>query len=324
MVNTRKMLFCTVSFMVLSVICSCCLNASTKIDGLATVSSVAGDVQVQKSGSNAWTAVKDGSLLRAGDRIKVGAKSSCVLKWSNGNVMKLSPFTSIRIDQLEKNLAAGTENSSLSMWNGKVYAKAKKQNNPSSTFEIRTTTALAGVRGTELAVSVSPDETTTVECYSGVVSVKGKAGGEVILNDKQATVVKKDSQPEKPAQMQKEDEKAFEEIVEISAPTLEIMQPVGDLETDTSPVVIKGRTDTDNSVTVNGLNAVTDAAGVFTASVNLTEEVNHIKIDAMNKHGKVTTITRVVKYRRGTPDTEVSLEITQPAGGEEVEDRIRT
>lgn len=300
-------------------VCAAAAFAAPKINTLASLSSIQGEVQVQKGGAGDWTAAAEGMLLRAGDVVKTGSKSSCAIKWSQDNIVKLTAFSTMKIEQLEKNPAAGSENSSLDLWTGKMYAKAKKLSTPSSTFEVRTPTAIAGVRGTKLAVEVGADESTAVECLEGSVSVKGTAGGEVVLGNKEKTTVKKNEAPQPPQKLDEKDEKDFEEAEEISEAVLEIMQPVGNLETDTTPIAIKGKTDPGSSVNVNGQTVTADNNGIFTATVDLTEGVNQIKIESVNKQGKSKTVNRVIKYRpitgEPTAPTEIQLSITSPMEG---------
>ncbi|MEW6200410.1 MAG: FecR domain-containing protein [bacterium] len=293
--------------------------SAPKIDALATVSGVKGEVQVQKGGAGEWKEAKDGMLLREGDIIKTSADSSCVLKWSQGNAVKMTPFTNLKIERLEINPSAGAENSSLGMWTGKVYGQVKKMTNSASTFEFKTPTAIAGVRGTKLAVGVGEDETTSVECFEGTVVVQGAAGGEITLNDGQMTTVKKNEQPAPPEEIEQEVMSEFEAVEELSDVTLEIIQPIGNLESDITPITVKGKTAPNTAVTVNGQPATADDSGIFTASVDLTEGVNHIKIEAANKQGKVTTKTRVVKYMPSPekpPETgSISLTVISPTSG---------
>ncbi len=271
--------------------------AGPKIETVAVVSEVKGDVQAQVKGQSAWVAVQDGMVLRGGDKIKTGPASTCVLKWNKDNLAKLTPFTNLSIDKLERNLAAGSENSSVDLWSGKVYAKARKLNDPSSTFEVKTPVSIAGVRGTTMSVEMGSQDDTTVECYEGSCYVKSKSGGEVILKEKEKTKVEKDKPPEQPKQMAPEDEKKFETEETINEAYLDIMEPVGNLETDLTPVIIKGKADPGAQVMVGRQAVTADQSGVFSASVDLAEGVNDIKIEATNKNGKTISKTRIIKLR---------------------------
>ncbi|HOO56937.1 MAG TPA: FecR domain-containing protein [bacterium] len=295
--------------------------AAPVVDTVAKITRVTNDVKLRKAGIGEWVAAKDGMSVKTGDQIKTGSDSSCVVEWSKGNLITVSSFTNIKIDRLEKNLAAGSEKSSLDLWTGKVFAKAKKLESPDSKFEIKTPTAHAGVRGTRFAVGLDADETTTVECFEGVVAVKGRVGGEVMLGGRQKTKVRKNETPQDPVQMDSDDDQSFEALEELMGAMLEIMQPIGNLETDMTPVMVKGRTDQGNTVTVNGQVAIADETGIFLMSVDLTEGVNHIKIEAANKNGKMTTKTRVIKYRKRKgqdnepEEQDIGLTITSPNNG---------
>ncbi len=293
-------------------------QAAPKIDTLATLSGISGDVLVQKGGAGDWLSAGEGELVKTGDVVKTGAKSGCVITWSQGNVVKLSPFSMMRIDRLEKNPAARAESSELNLWTGKMHAKAKKLSDQNSNFEIRTPTAIAGVRGTKLSVEVGADESTNVQCFTGEVLVKGRAGGEVTLRDKQKTTVSKDQAPTDPSGMDQEDEQDFEQVEEIADATLDIMQPVGNLETDKSPVTVKGKTDPGNTITVNAKLVTAGSDGTFEASVGLNEGVNQIKIEAVNKNGKSITKTRVIKYRPPAPAAEGTIPGEEAAGAIEL------
>ena len=128
--------------------------AAAKIDSLATVNNIQGDVKVQKGGAGEWAAAKEGMFVKTGDAVKTGAKSSCVLKWGRENAVKIDPFSMMKIDRLEKNPAMKADNSDLNLWTGKVYARAQKMSNANSDFTVKTPTAIAGVRGTKLSVEV--------------------------------------------------------------------------------------------------------------------------------------------------------------------------
>jgi hypothetical protein len=293
--------------------------AAPKLNVIATVSSIVGDVQIQKGGQGAWSPAKEGSVVGSGDRIKTGPESSCVLKWNRDNVMKLTAFTNLAVDKLEKNPAAGAENSSMDLWSGKVYAKAKKLSGPQSSFEVKTPAAIAGVRGTEMSVGMGADDTTNVECLNGMVSVKGRAGGEVLLKTKEKTTIKKDAQPEPPKQLDPADEQGFDQLKDSVGASLDIIQPSGDLETDKSPILVKGMTEPGGTVTVNGQPVTADDKGGFSAPVNLQEGDNKIKIEASGTKGSSKSVERNVKFKPapagGDHEEPIGLKIINPNDG---------
>ncbi len=270
-------------------------HAATKIEGIAIVMSVSGDVQMQKKGTTSWQPVTKSTNLKSGDHIKTGSASSCLIRWSGGNSVKLAAFTTMKIDKLEKNPAAGSENSSINMWNGKVYAKVNKMNGSQSSFEVRTPTAIAGVRGTQLSVAVGSDGTTDVGCFDGSVQVNGVGGGGVLLEEGQRTSVKKDEQPGPPEQLSQEEKQEFRQIDEEIGLSLSITSPAGDIETAQDEVMISGTTDRGNTLMVNGAPATVDEKGAFKTTVKLTEGDNDITVEATNRNGASMARSRKVK-----------------------------
>jgi hypothetical protein len=309
-------------------------RAGVKLDSIAKVASIEGEVLIQKGGKGDWSAAAEGAAVRVGDVVKTGAKSSCVLTWNLGNTVKLSAFTVMKVARMDKEPAAGAENSQLDLWAGGMHGRAKKLSDVNSSFEVHTPTAIAGVRGTKLAVEVGADESTDVKCLEGSVYVKSNSGGEVFLKEKEKTSVKKNEPPVKPELMDEQDQQEFEGLDDSTEASLEIMQPVGNLETDVSTVKVKGTTDPGAVVTVNGQVVTADQKGSFEASVELTEGTNQIKIESANKKGKVTTKTRVVKYKpkkeepgngngngnNVPPAGELVLTVSSPRDGQTVRD----
>ena len=95
-------------------------------------------------------------------------------------------------------------------------------------------------------------------------------------------------------------------------PTLNVSNPSKDINTNVTPIEIKGRTnDTTSSpvtVTVNGKNATVDSNGDFTANVDLSLGNNEITIIAKDGAGKTTTVVRNVNYNN-IPPTITNIQI---------------
>lgn len=135
----------------------------------AVASSVKGAVERTAGfGENDWIKVKNGDTLLANDRIRTGADGSFIITYDDGNVVAVMPLTRVRIDEMTRK---GNEaRSEIQVRNGRVLAYAKKLMTPESTFVVKTPNGTAGVRGSEIAVTV--DETTTLlEVVSGMFDV---------------------------------------------------------------------------------------------------------------------------------------------------------
>jgi hypothetical protein len=115
-----------------------------------TVDKVQGTVQVSKG--SGWAALKNGDTVPVGADVKTGAGSSCILKWAGGNVIKITPMSTVSVSA--ERTAAGDEKSSVNLKQGKVNAHAKKLSTAGSSFNVKTPTAVAGVRGTDILAEI--------------------------------------------------------------------------------------------------------------------------------------------------------------------------
>lgn len=297
------------------------VSGADKIAGLASVFSIKGEVQAQRQGAGKWVTVKNGDFLRAGDRISTSAGSSCVLKWGQGGMMKLSALTALTIDDMDKNPAAGTENTEINLYSGKIYSEVKRKPGKKSAFEVRTIAAVAGVRGTKFRVGIGDDHSTTVECVEGTVSVKGTAGGEVLLQAGEKSSVARKGFPQPPARMSEDELKELLSIEEPEGARLIITAPSGDVDTGVSPLTVTGNASPGAAVLVNGAETAADASGGFSASVDLLEGVNHIRVETTDSNGASMEKSFTVKYipggaaetARTTGINAALLTVTSPA-----------
>ncbi len=89
-------------------------------------------------------------------------------------------------------------------------------------------------------------------------------------------------------------------FVSQSPPVLEVNSPEGDVEVtgDQNTIIISGKTESDNSMTINGRLVVVKADGAFTSIQTLSEGDNIYSIVATNQAGNRTTVERRVTYRK--------------------------
>ena len=113
-----------------------------------TIGKVAGTVEMSEDGAQ-WSPVANGDKAPVGAILRTKADSSCIITWAGGNAAKVAPLSRMKIEEADRS-ASGRERSGLLLEQGKVYAHAKKLATSDSTFELRTPTAVAGVRGTDL------------------------------------------------------------------------------------------------------------------------------------------------------------------------------
>ncbi|TSC53904.1 MAG: cytoskeleton protein RodZ [Parcubacteria group bacterium LiPW_39] len=83
----------------------------------------------------------------------------------------------------------------------------------------------------------------------------------------------------------------------ISPPALVIFEPAGDLVIQNTAITIKGKTEPGARLTINGQQIYIDKDGGFEQAVNLNQGLNSIKIEAMNRFEKTSSVVRQVMVR---------------------------
>ncbi len=91
----------------------------------------------------------------------------------------------------------------------------------------------------------------------------------------------------------------------VKPPSLELFAPLDGVIAKTSNIEVRGKTDKEVKITINGKEIAHDEQGTFQESMNLNQGVNTLIISATNKHGKSTTFTRFVIAQK---NQEFSLE----------------
>lgn len=140
----------------------------TAEDITAKIVSVKGTVKLVRGTQESQLSTK--SVLRPGETIKTGANSEAIISWGDGNVVKIYPLSVFVFKQADKK--GDSEKTSLDVTQGNVFAKVKKLKNKSSSFEIKTPVAIAGVRGSEIFVGTAEKET-NFSVLSGAFQIKG-------------------------------------------------------------------------------------------------------------------------------------------------------
>ena len=104
-----------------------------------------------------WIPAKDGMVVLGGDEIKTAKENTVELELDDGKTgkIKISGGTMMRINQLAKDPGTNDMITLLDLALGKMLVKAEPLKG-NSKFEVRTPTALTGVRGTIFEVSVEP------------------------------------------------------------------------------------------------------------------------------------------------------------------------
>jgi len=120
----------------------------------ATIDDMKGEVLVRLAGTD-WQAAKEDMVLHEKDEIRTlaGAKATLLLDEGKTGKLELREKSFFRLNTLKKDDQTDKKTTLLDLAEGKLRVYAKKLKDGEK-FEVRTPTAIAGVRGTVFDVSV--------------------------------------------------------------------------------------------------------------------------------------------------------------------------
>ena len=147
------------------------VRAGEATDNDAVVTMIKGTARSYAAGSTRGRSLKKGDLLKRGQEVKVAKKSRLEIRFSDGTVMRLSEKSDLKMNELSFNKQTDDKNVKVGLSVGKLWAKVKKLTTPDSSVEVRTSNAVAGVRGTVYRVNVEEDKSALVKVYDGSVYV---------------------------------------------------------------------------------------------------------------------------------------------------------
>ncbi|MCG6878039.1 MAG: FecR family protein [Deltaproteobacteria bacterium] len=118
---------------------------------------VQGNVVVIHKGQNEAYTIKNGHPLFMGDTLISGERSSLNAKMADKSLFALAPGSKLVLDQQDYDAGKEERASTVSLLFGRarfIVTKLKK-----SKYQVRTPTAVLGVRGSDFALAVTPNET---------------------------------------------------------------------------------------------------------------------------------------------------------------------
>jgi hypothetical protein len=179
-----------------------CVRTAQAADPVGWVAALEGTADRQRAG--AWEALANGAELEMGDHVRTQQASRLKLLFQDDSVLTLAERSELVIDQ---QVVGASTTSSFSLLLGKVRAIVTDRYSASgSAFEVKSPTAIAGVRGTSFLAEfdAGKDETLVVGLES-TTAVRGigdaKAAKEVRLGPGQATRVGRGGDPTRPFQL---------------------------------------------------------------------------------------------------------------------------
>lgn len=190
----------------MSLVLSLDVGAQNEISGTMMV--VKGEVKITNSKTGKTDAAKVGSKVHSGDTIASGADSRAKIVMSDKNVINISPDSKITIAKYENDPKKDSRNVELKVDYGKVRASVEqKYDGEKNKFNIRTPTAVAGVRGTDFVTGFNPrTQQTRIITFTGVVAAgqpgpSGQILNAVFVRPGMATNIDQGKPPEPPRPM---------------------------------------------------------------------------------------------------------------------------
>lgn len=154
-----------------------CLFSPSEVQG-AKAAGVAGKVSFLKGSAQRgaaekgpFTALRRNDELREGDLIKTGADARLEIKLADGSLVRLAPNSTLKLGLAKANAEKEGEPAQSKLSTGKMWASVTKAIGGDSRFAVRTSNAVAGVRGTTFRVNAEEDGSTLVKVYEGAVAV---------------------------------------------------------------------------------------------------------------------------------------------------------
>ena|GEM_PF-4899728 len=130
--------------------------AAEKIERVAKLSSVKGDVKVKKAGGAKPFKAFNNMGVSKGDQIFTGKDSSVQLLLDEGSKISIGSNSHGIISELTRKNGANKTN--IKVVNGQVWSKVQSLTNTNDTFKFETPTAVMGIRGTMLYIKASEEQ----------------------------------------------------------------------------------------------------------------------------------------------------------------------
>jgi hypothetical protein len=148
------------------------VKASGQMNGV--IVSLAGEVRIYKKNASDWSQVKQNDIISEGDKLQTADDARAEVRLGNGNVLLVQSGTELSFSALRYDSASGNYQNEITLAKGRVSGVVGKIT-AASTFQIKTSTAVCGVRGTFIEV-VAPVPTAQAPAPTTQVFFEGGNG----------------------------------------------------------------------------------------------------------------------------------------------------
>lgn len=171
---------------------------------VGTVAALDGSAKIGRR--DVWITAIAGAAIQRGDELRTGQPGHMRIVFQDDTVLTISDDSRVVVDEQVFDPDRGQTHSVLGLLQGKVSALVSEYyKRPGATYQIKTATAVAGVRGTEFVVTYDPlDDRTEVAGLSGTVEVRGafdRTGHGVFITAQEVTTVTRSGLPTPPRRL---------------------------------------------------------------------------------------------------------------------------
>ncbi len=179
---------------------------------IGKITRLKGSIAIHRNGAKIGILATNGMDIQQNDAIKTKAKAYVRFRLNDGSIMTLGEKAELTLDSFIYNPEKKKRRAFFNVALGKLRVFANRmQKYRDNRFQIKTPTAVAGVRGTVFMVWVESPDVTRIVCFDSVVEVANviKPDEFVVLTKNILTSIKEGAVPSKPVLMT---EKKFQEF----------------------------------------------------------------------------------------------------------------
>lgn len=180
---------------------------------IGEITRLKGRVTIYRDGAKIGISAKNGMALEQNDKIKTRAKAYLRFKLNDGSSMTLGQKAELTLDRFTYNPEKKERVAFFNIALGKLRIFANRMlKYRDNRFQVKTPTAVAGVRGTVFMVWVESPTATRIACLDSVVDVANVMEPDeyVVLTKNILTSVNKGKTPSKPVLMTEKVYKDFQ------------------------------------------------------------------------------------------------------------------
>ncbi len=135
----------------------------------AKITYLSGKAYKSQKKQGPWARLYKNRYVEAGYYVKTGSGSRIEITMPDGSKIRLASNSTLYLS--EARFEKKTRNYRARLMAGKVYTRARPSRSLNEKFIIRTSGAVAGIRGTSFNTILMPDGATRVKCFEGKVWV---------------------------------------------------------------------------------------------------------------------------------------------------------